>query len=39
MNTEHNVKTGSTATTVPVEIPPRITSINPAQIELLLFAD
>lgn len=28
-----------TATTASVEIPPRTTSINPAQIELLLFAD
>jgi hypothetical protein len=28
-----------TATAAPLEIPPRITSINPAQIELLLFAD
>ena len=39
MNTEHKFKNGSAETAVPVEIPPRTTSINPAQIELLLFAD
>ena len=34
MNTEHKFKNGSAETAVPVEIPPRTTSINPAQIEL-----
>ena len=35
MSTRDKIKTGSTTTTAPVEIPPRTTSINPAQIEFL----